>query len=80
MHYTKCSTFMPITQRNITIAKVYNNRKSSQQFIYRNIKYSQDSSCMTVSCSKLLLHCLLKSAKGVNYQGANQSVEMYCIY
>ena len=35
---------------------------------------------MTVNSSKLLLHRLLKHAKGVNYQGVNQSVEMYCIY
>ena len=39
-------------------------------------KHSQDSSFMTVNCSKLLLHCLLKPAKGVNYRGADQSVEM----
>ena len=66
MHNTKRTTFTPITQKN---------------YLYtETLKYSQDSSFMTVNSSKLLLHRLLKHAKGVNYQGADQSVEMYYIY
>ena len=43
------------------------------------LKYSQEFSFMTVYCSNLSLHCLLTPAKGVNYWGADQSAEMYCI-
>ena len=44
------------------------------------LKYSQESLFMTVNYSKLLLHCLLKPAKGANCRSADQSVEMYRAY
>lgn len=42
--------------------------------------HKNDFSFMTVNCSNLLLYCLLTPAKGVNYWGADQSAEMYCVY
>ena len=49
-------------------------------FSTETLKYSQDFSFMTVNCSNLSLHYLLTPAKGVNYWGADQSAEMYCVY